>query len=193
MTDLAQGSYGQAWTALTELCWEAWMLPTYSQYNKPCDLLSSEHLTRGWKYCMKSKSLKAKSSSFFLGCTWPGTSVWWDSRHPRWFLSRMHSDSGMMGHLFKGKKKKKGWGDNSHQTEVIYTTLLLLKDIDHFPLLREAVGRGTFSKIQGSLAEDSKGTCFQPSNFSYFQQWEAAVTIITMRRGRRPLEQCLQG
>lgn len=163
MTDLAQGSYGQAWTALTELCWEAWMLPAYSQYNKPCDLLSFEHLTRGWKYCMKSKSLKAKSSTLFLGCTWPGTSIWWDSRHPRWFLSRMHTQT--LGWWVISLKERKKKGDNSHQTEVIQTTLPLLKDSDRLPLFRETVGRGLLPRFRAPLQRT--GEAYAPNTQTF--------------------------
>lgn len=105
-------------------------------------------------------------------------------------LKDAHADTGVMGDLFKRQKKK---GDNSHQTEVIQTTLPLLKDSDRLPLFRETVGRGTSSKIQGSLAEDRRGTYSQHPNFSYFQKGEAVATIISMRRRRKPLEQCLQG
>lgn len=105
-------------------------------------------------------------------------------------LKDAHADTGVMGDLFKREEKK---GDNSHQTEVIQTTLPLLKDSDPLPLFREAVGRGTSSKIQGFLAEDRRGTCSQHPNFSYFQKGEAVATIIFMRRRRKPLEQCLQG
>lgn len=165
MTDLAQGSYGQAWTALTELCWEAWMLPTYSQYNKPCDLLSSEHLTRGWKYCMKSKSLKAKSSSFFLGCTWPGTSVWWDSRHPRWFLSRMHSDSGMMGHLFKGKKKKKGGGTIATELRSFTPLYCSWKILIISPCLGRQWGEELLPRFRAPLQRTAKAPASNPQTF----------------------------
>lgn len=45
-----------------------------------------------------------------------GYFCWWDSRHPRWFLSRMHTQTtGVMGDLFKRKKvKKRGAIDRKH-------------------------------------------------------------------------------
>lgn len=47
------------------------------------------------------------------------------------------------------------------------------------------MGRGTSSKIQGSLAEDRRGTYSQHTNFSYFQKGEAVATIISMRRRKK--------
>lgn len=63
-------------------------------------------------------------------------------------LKDAHADTGVMGDLFKREKKK---GDNSHQTEVIQTTLPLLKDSDRLPLFRETVGRGLLPRFRAPL------------------------------------------
>lgn len=48
MTDFAQGSYGQAWTALTELYWEACTYPVWSSLWPP-QLPAFDKESTAWK------------------------------------------------------------------------------------------------------------------------------------------------